>query len=387
MSEPFFPGAAPDREAAVFNVKAYGAAGNGRADDTRAIRRAAEALSAVGGGTLLFPAGTYRVFGTSEFQDLAIFQHLDGVRLEGTGATLVIDPSRGTDMGRVFNFAFCRNVTLDGFRVRGPVTTFLGGQVTGFAFCTLNAGCSGFTLPRNEVQGCMLGLVVKRDPADPAQPPCRGIQVGTLSVRDCWYGINCQNAGDDLTVSLLETDHVFRSYYIYGVHNHRVSVRSRNVQGDDVLLWSWGGRGCEDIYVKYVNRGNGATDNPVFARDASFNAATNHKITIGWSGPKPGTHRNIHLDVNVDYTGGGRHAGSSLLHIDKRREGGAPETEDVGHVLENLTLTGTVRGTPSTPAGGLIYTAPAARWGERVAPGGRRDRWTNFVFQNTSVRL
>jgi polygalacturonase len=42
--------------AGIFDVTKYGAVGDGRADDTRAVRAAAAAAAAAGGGTLLFPA-------------------------------------------------------------------------------------------------------------------------------------------------------------------------------------------------------------------------------------------------------------------------------------------------------------------------------------------
>jgi polygalacturonase len=48
-------GAAPR----AFNVKAYGATGDGRTVDSDAINRAILAADAVGGGTVYFPAGTY----------------------------------------------------------------------------------------------------------------------------------------------------------------------------------------------------------------------------------------------------------------------------------------------------------------------------------------
>jgi hypothetical protein len=49
----------------VFNVRAYGARGDGDADDTGAIQRAIAALTATGrGGVLYFPVGTYRVLST-----------------------------------------------------------------------------------------------------------------------------------------------------------------------------------------------------------------------------------------------------------------------------------------------------------------------------------
>ena len=43
----------------VFNVRDFGAAGDGRTADTRAIQAAVEACREAGGGTVLFTAGTY----------------------------------------------------------------------------------------------------------------------------------------------------------------------------------------------------------------------------------------------------------------------------------------------------------------------------------------
>lgn len=46
----------------LFNVRSFGATGDGKTIDTPAINRAIEAVAAGGGGTLLFPAGTYLCF-------------------------------------------------------------------------------------------------------------------------------------------------------------------------------------------------------------------------------------------------------------------------------------------------------------------------------------
>ncbi|MDQ2832303.1 MAG: glycoside hydrolase family 28 protein [Acidobacteriota bacterium] len=48
--------------AAVFNVRDYGAKGDGKTVDTPAVNAAIEAVSAAGGGLLVFPAGTYVCF-------------------------------------------------------------------------------------------------------------------------------------------------------------------------------------------------------------------------------------------------------------------------------------------------------------------------------------
>ncbi len=55
------PGGAINTQA-VFNVRQYGAAGDGKTLDTPAINKAIDAAAAAGGGTVLLPAGTYLCF-------------------------------------------------------------------------------------------------------------------------------------------------------------------------------------------------------------------------------------------------------------------------------------------------------------------------------------
>lgn len=52
----------PAAAESLFNVRSYGATGDGKTVDTPAINKAIEAIAAAGGGTLLFPAGTYICF-------------------------------------------------------------------------------------------------------------------------------------------------------------------------------------------------------------------------------------------------------------------------------------------------------------------------------------
>jgi polygalacturonase len=48
--------------AGIFNVRDYGATGDGKTLDTEAVNRAIDAAAAAGGGLVLFPAGTYLCF-------------------------------------------------------------------------------------------------------------------------------------------------------------------------------------------------------------------------------------------------------------------------------------------------------------------------------------
>jgi polygalacturonase len=53
---------ADGRPAPIYDVRAFGATGDGKTVDTPAINAAIEAASAAGGGTVVFPAGTYVCF-------------------------------------------------------------------------------------------------------------------------------------------------------------------------------------------------------------------------------------------------------------------------------------------------------------------------------------
>ena len=74
---------------AGLDVKTFGAAGDGVADDSAALRKAAERLKADGGGTLDFPAGTYRI-GTR--RGGPVFDGVSNVRINfAPGAVLLMD--------------------------------------------------------------------------------------------------------------------------------------------------------------------------------------------------------------------------------------------------------------------------------------------------------
>lgn len=74
----------------IYNVRDYGAKGNGSKDDTSAIQAAVDAAHAAGGGTVYIPKGTYIVSGHDEPSDGAIMLH-DNITLigEGMGQTVI----------------------------------------------------------------------------------------------------------------------------------------------------------------------------------------------------------------------------------------------------------------------------------------------------------
>ena len=106
--------APPSNFAPVFNVKAYGAKGDGVTDDTAAIQAALTAAGAAGAGVVWCPDGTYSVAGPSS----GIFTVTGNVSVEGPG-TIQIAAGSVTTSGTLFNlsgassFGFDR-ITLDG---------------------------------------------------------------------------------------------------------------------------------------------------------------------------------------------------------------------------------------------------------------------------------
>jgi polygalacturonase len=63
----------PTGTAGAFNVRSFGAKGDGKALDSPAINRAIDAAAAKGGGTVFFPAGTYRSFSVRLKSNISLY--------------------------------------------------------------------------------------------------------------------------------------------------------------------------------------------------------------------------------------------------------------------------------------------------------------------------
>ncbi|HEX6184678.1 MAG TPA: glycoside hydrolase family 28 protein [Pyrinomonadaceae bacterium] len=74
--------------AGVYNVRAFGARGDGKALDSPAVNRAIDAAAAAGGGTVRFPAGTYRSFSIRLKSNVSLY-------LDSGATVLAADPRDG----------------------------------------------------------------------------------------------------------------------------------------------------------------------------------------------------------------------------------------------------------------------------------------------------
>lgn len=93
MSAAEIPEKAGKSNAGPFNVRSFGAVGDGTTIDSPAINRAIEAAAAAGGGTIYFPAGTYASY------SILLKSHIS-LRLDA-GATILAAsvPNEGTTTG------------------------------------------------------------------------------------------------------------------------------------------------------------------------------------------------------------------------------------------------------------------------------------------------
>lgn len=83
----------PGSTGGIFNVRAFGATGDGKTIDTPAVNKAIQAAAAAGGGTVYFPAGSYLCYSIHLMSLVSLY--LDA------GATIVAadTPMEGTTSG------------------------------------------------------------------------------------------------------------------------------------------------------------------------------------------------------------------------------------------------------------------------------------------------
>jgi polygalacturonase len=85
--------AAPALSPVMFDVRAFGATGDGKAVDSPAINAAISAANAAGGGTVVFPAGTYMCF------SIRLMSHVDLFLAQGCTIEAAASPLPGETTG------------------------------------------------------------------------------------------------------------------------------------------------------------------------------------------------------------------------------------------------------------------------------------------------
>jgi hypothetical protein len=337
----------------------------GGTDDGNAITAAAEALQATGRGMLLFPPGVYRLFSIGQtYGRVAVFTNLRGVRVIGYGATLALDPARVWAVGEtasMFHFIACSDVVIEGFTGIGPTPNLASGLYRGVVFVALEQGTTGVSMLFNRLDGWSAGLIIARRVDDPESYRSRGIHIGSLKVSNAFYGINGQLSGDDMVVDLLQTETVYRSYFMYGVSNLRVNIVSRNPQSPvDVPVAAAYGFNLENVEINYTNVDSTATGG-------------GDCIWIGFTGQAPMVIQNVSIHAHIRWGAGGSPMGNGVV-LYKFDDASHPDNMDRGHTVRNLKISGLF------DASGLNKQALTTyeNWGAG-------EYWSNIALEDITV--
>ena len=209
----------------VFNVRDYGAKGDGSTLDTAAIQRALDAAHAAGGGTVYIPAGVYIVHSASGEASDGALQIRSGVTLMGDGmgqsSLKVMDGEDSkitgivrTPSGEVTTNVVIRDLTIDGNHQNNS------GEIDGF-FCGVTPGSTlydeNILIERVEIMN------VSRYGFDPHE------QTRFLTIKD---SVAHDNLGDGFTIDFC-FDTVLENNVAYGNGRYGFNIVTSS---HDILL-------------------------------------------------------------------------------------------------------------------------------------------------------
>lgn len=251
-------GAAPG--SGVFDVKNYGATGNGTANDSAAIGKAIVAAAAAGGGTVRIPSGTYKSADTVHLASNVTIQLDAGATVVGAGSATydAAEPNQWDkyqDYGhshfhdamffgdKLTDFGFTGSGTIDG---GGNLITGnpKAGQADKILSLTRCAGLtlSGITLKRGGHFGALIN-------------GCSGVTSDHLTIatsgdRDGWNVISTTNVKiTNATIAANDDALVFKSDYALGAKlpNGNVTVDGSHLSAVCCNALMFGSETCGDF--------------------------------------------------------------------------------------------------------------------------------------------
>jgi polygalacturonase len=245
--------------AAVFNVRDYGATGNGSSNDTPAINKAIAAANAAGGGTVEVPSGRYLAGGSIHMMSNVTMQLDSGSTILGNGSGYDAPESNQFDQyqdyghshfhdamiwgDRLTNIGFVGSGTIDGNNklITGNPSSGQADKIISLTRCdglTLN----GITLR----QGGHFAILING---------CNHVtsdhlNIQTASDRDGWNIISTQNVTiTNITDAANDDALVFKSDYALGqkLPNGHVTVTNAQLSAGCCNALMFGSETCGDF--------------------------------------------------------------------------------------------------------------------------------------------
>jgi polygalacturonase len=400
--------------AGVFNVKTYGATGNGSSNDTSAINNAITAANSAGGGTVQFPAGTYKSGNSIHMKSNVTLQLDAGATVVGAGSkTYDAAESNPNDAfqdyghshfhdamiwgDRLTNIGFVGSGTIDG---GGNLITGNPGSGEADKIISLTR-CAGLTVSGITLRrGGHFAMLIN----DCDTVTSDHLTIDTAGDRDGWNVISTTNAKiTNANIAANDDALVFKSDYALGAKlaNGNVTVSDSKLSAKCCNALMFGSETCGDfthyqfdrISITGANKSglglvsmDGAKISDVHYRDITLTGVRSPIMQkVGTrkrcgNSPGVGTISNITYD-NITATGASPSFSPTLWG------------ESAGHISDvtfnNVNIrvpggNGTMgTGVPSNNAGDYnpnsIGTRPAYGWYIRYA--------NNIKFLNSSVKF
>jgi polygalacturonase len=350
---------APETPTGVYNVRAFGATGDGTTLDTDAINKAIEAAAAAGGGTVQFPAGTYLSFSIRLKSHITL--HLDqgcvivaATAAPGYGSYDAAEPNDWGDKSQFqdFGHSHFHNSLIwgDGLQdiaITGPGMIFGKGlpRANGGMGRRANsqAGPNG-TLSQSEAAAIAAAKLPTAATAPVAGVTsnrggnksialinCRNVTLRDFKIlQGGWFALLADGV-DEFTIENVHVDTNRDGFDIDACHNVRVSDCSVNALNDDAIVFKSSFalgkfRDCENITVTGCEV-SGYDPGSIF--DGTYRQE--QALAVDRDGP---TGR---IKFGTESSGGLRNVVISNCVFDRSR-GLALEAVD-GGTIENVTVT------------------------------------------------
>ena len=267
----------PPNSGQAFNVRAFGATGDGRTLDTDAINKAIEAAAAGGGGTVQIPAGTYLSFSIRLKSHITLHLGQGSVivaaaEAPGFGAYDSAEPNDWGDKFQYqdFNQSHIHNSLIWGDNLEDVAITGPG-LIYGKGLPRVNGGPGRGAGANDTPKGNFAGL----PPPPPAPPPpasagvsargrggnksiallnCRNVLLRDFSVLQGGWDAILATGVDNFTIDNVKVDSNHNGFDIDACRNVRISNCTVNTINDDAIVlkstYALGTpRACENITV------------------------------------------------------------------------------------------------------------------------------------------
>ncbi|MEV6848964.1 glycosyl hydrolase family 28 protein [Actinoplanes sp. NPDC051411] len=246
--------------AGTFNIRDYGATGNGSSNDSAAIQKAVDAASAAGGGTVRVPSGTYKSANTIHLKSNVVFQLDSGSTISGASGTgYDAAESNSYDQYQDYGHSHFHDAMFSGDRLTGIGFVGSGTIDGGGHLITGNPDkgeadkilsltrCTGLTL--NGVQfrrGGHFAILTNNCNNITSD----GLRIDTASDRDGWNVISASDVTvTNATIAANDDALVFKSDYALGTKlpNGHVTVTGSHLSAQCCNALMFGSETCGDF--------------------------------------------------------------------------------------------------------------------------------------------